>query len=241
MPIGCPSMYSFGENLSQRSLHLSKTSKIAFNLSNITPENIVRFAFHEMQTYPDHHLIEQNWDELKLLYYGTQYIPNKDASILLPREISHPLIQGNRYHCFINIPTWLDFLRGIDLSIGSKLHGNVAAVLSGCPALFMPLDSRMRELVAYHDFPAIPHMQVKEEDQIEKLVQKVDMTSHLKKHKANFERFVGFLNKNSVPHIYLDDIGRKDAPLDEKIAQISYHKVESILHRSNQEVTKRIG
>lgn len=230
-----------GENLSQRSLYLSKTLKIAFNLSNITPENIVRFAFHEMQTYPDHHLIEQNRDELKLLYYGTQYIPNKDASILLSREISHPLIQENRYHCFINIPTWLDFLRGIDLSIGSKLHGNVVDVLSGCPALFMPLDSRMRELVAYHDFPAIPHMQVKEDDQIEKLVQKVDMTSHLKKHKANFERFVGFLNKNSVPHIYLDDIGRKDAPLDKKIAQISYHEVESILHRSNQEVTKRIG
>ena len=241
MPIGCPSMYAFGENLPQRALQLSESSKISFNLSSITPENIMRFAFQEMQTYKNHYLVEQNRDELRLLYYGTEYRPNKNASALLPRRISHPLLQEDRYHIYINIPTWVSFLHSIDFSVGSKLHGNVAAVLSGCPALFMPLDSRMRELAAYHDFPSIPYMHIKEDDQIKDLIEKVDLTSHLKKHNANFERFIGFLNKNNVPHIYQDDIARKDAPLDTKMAQISYHEVESILHCSNQEVIRRIG
>lgn len=239
--IGCPSMYALGTHLSQRDISLSETSKIAFNLSSITPENIVRFAFNEMQTFKNHYLVEQNIDETKLLYYGKQYQPNKSASVLLPRKISHPLLQENRYRIFVNIPTWLEFLRDMNLSIGSKLHGNVAALLAGCPALFMPIDSRMRELVAYHKFPAIPYMEIQESDTIANLIEKIDMKSHLKCQRKNFEHFVEFLNCNRLDHIYKNDHERTDAPLDEKMKAIDYYCIESILECSNQEVVRRIG
>ena len=240
MPIGCPSMYALGRELPQRPLQLSESSKIAFNLSSITPENIMRFAFNEMQVYKDHYLIEQNRDELRLLYYGDQYRPRKTASPLLPRKLSNPLLREDRYHIFINVPTWLEFLRGMDLSIGSKLHGNVAGIMAGCPTLFMPLDSRMRELVAYHDFPSIPYMDVREDDRIKELISRVDLTSHLKKQAQNFDRFVGFLDRNGCQHIYSDDITRTTVPLDEKMAQISYHQVVSILYSSPEEILRRI-
>lgn len=241
-PIGCPSVYALGRTLSQRQLSLTSESRIAFNLSSITPENIMRFAFHEMERYPDHYLIEQNQDELRLLYYGTTYKPNKNASVLLPRKISHDLLSEDRYHIFINIPTWFRFLQNVDLSIGSKLHGNVAAVLSGAPALFIPLDSRMRELVDYHCFPSIPYMQINEYDHIEDLISKVDMRSHLIKHADNFDHYIDFLNRNCINHIYKTNAGQaKTAPLDYKMESISYHEVESILHCSNQEVLRRIG
>lgn len=241
-PIGCPSVYALGRTLPQRQLNLTSESRIAFNLSSITPENIMRFAFHEMERYPNHHLIEQNQDELRLLYYGTPYNPNKNASVLLPRKISHSLLQEDRYHIFINVPTWIHFLQNIDLSIGSKLHGNVAAVLSGAPALFMPLDSRMRELAAYHAFPSVPYMQVNEYDHIEDLIGKVDMESHLKQHAGNFDHYIDFLNRNCIDHIYKSDSNYAGpSSLDNKMKEISYCEIESILHCSNQEVLRRIG
>ena len=239
IPIGCPSMYSCGKKLPYRKLELNEDSTIAFNLSSITPENIMRFAFSEMRRYPNHELIEQNRDELKLFYYGSPYAPNKSASVLLPRKISHPLLQENRYHIFINVPTWIRFLSKCDLSIGSKLHGNIAAVIAGCPALFMPLDSRMRELVAYHNFPSIPYSLVSADDRICDLLEKVDITSYLKVQGHNFNRFVDFLNMNGLDSIYLKNRDRTDAPLDEKIKKIDYFDPESILCCTNQEALRR--
>lgn len=240
-PIGCPSVYARGGELYKNRLSLTKESKLSFNLSSITPENVMRFAFHEMERYPNHYLVEQNQDELRLLYYGTPYKPNKDASVLLPRKVSNRLLQEDRYHIFINIPTWLNFLSSMDLSIGSKLHGNVAAILAGIPVFFMPLDSRMRELVSYHNFPSVPYTQIKENDHIEELISKIDMDSHLKRHPENFSHFLDFLNRNNIEHIYKNDIKRKSAPLDKKMREISYQEVVSILQCSNQEVLERIG
>lgn len=238
-PIGCPSMYAKGKALDQRQINLSDESRIAFNLSSITPENIMQFAFCQMQSYKNHYLVEQNQDELKLLFYGSKYKPNKNASELLPRDVFNPLMQKDRYRIFINIPTWLNFLRTIDLSIGSKLHGNVAAVLSGCPAIFFPLDSRMRELVAYHAFPAITHDAVKPTDTIREIVEKIDLRSHIVQQGQNFQHFLYFLNKNQIDHIYKEDSDRQEAPLDELIAQRTYCQVESALYCKNDELIRR--
>lgn len=238
-PIGCPSMYAKGKILKQRQINISNESKIAFNLSSITPENIMQFAFCQMQNYKNHYLVEQNQDELKLLFYGSKYHPNKNASQLLPRDISHPLLQENRYHIFINIPTWFNFLHTIDLSIGSKLHGNIAAVLSGCPAIFFPLDSRMRELAAYHAFPAIVHDAVRPTSTIKEMVEKINLKSHILQQEQNFQHFLYFLNKNQIDHIYTYNSDRQEAPLDKLMAQKDYFQVESALYCKKDELIRR--
>lgn len=238
-PIGCPSMYARGGKIDQRQLELSEDSRIAFNLSSRTPENIMQFAFNQMQIYKDCHLIEQNRDELRLLFYGNKYHPNKNASKLLPRDISNSLILENRYHIFINIPTWLSFLQSIDLSVGSKLHGGVAAVLSGCPVIFFPFDARMRELIEYHSLPSITHTDVRPNDTIKEMIEKIDLRSHITRQEETFRHFLSFLNKNGMEHIYKHDPYRKWAPLDGLMEQTHYYQVESAIHCKNDELIRR--
>ena len=246
--IGCPSMYTFGRELPQRKLQFSSDDKlisstrISCNMSSITPENVLGFLFAQMNRFPNHFCIEQNEAELRLLYNGIRYITNqKDNSTLLPLEITHPLLKEDRYKFFINVKTWFEFFETIDLCIGSKLHGNVAGILSGCPTLFIPIDGRMRELVSYHNFPSIPYNCIEETDKLEDVLENVDLQSHLKRQGENFDRFIAFLDKNGLNHIYKEDKTIKNAPVDKLMKEKEYPVVESILSCSRDEAVRRFN
>ncbi|WP_205128529.1 polysaccharide pyruvyl transferase family protein, partial [Salmonella enterica] len=55
-----------------------------------------------------------------------------------PVSMEDPAYQNDRVRFFLNVPTWLDFLRKADLSFGARLHGNIAATIAGTPSLLLP-------------------------------------------------------------------------------------------------------
>ena len=59
----------------------------------------------------------------------------------------------DRVRFFVNVPSWFSYMKERDITIGGRLHGNIAGVLCGCAPIFIPQDARMRELVEYHHFP----------------------------------------------------------------------------------------
>ena len=87
MVIGCPSMYSCGRHLPIRPLStgtdgcLPAETRIAFNMSAITPDSVLKFLFSEIDRYPNHHVVEQNEAELRLLYFGLPYVSKKHHRI----------------------------------------------------------------------------------------------------------------------------------------------------------------
>lgn len=112
-------------------------------------------------------------------------------------------------------------------------------MISGCPALFIPWDSRMQEFAAYHALPSVLPSQLREDVHIEDLVERVDLTSHLKRHHETFGRFIRFLDKNHLEHIYKDDINRLEAPLDQKLIKYHHQEVGAILHCTKEEAICR--
>ncbi len=247
--IGCPSMYTFGRELPRRkNIHfdekgeLLKSTKISFNASSKTPTVVYRFLDREMKRFPEHWLVEQNESELRLLYYGIKYKPALEVDKdIYPLTISHPLFKEDRYRIFINVKSWFEFERGMDLSIGCKLHGNVAAVISGCPAVFIPIDGRMRELIAYHKFPTYDYADINENTTIEEILSKIDFEPMYEAQAGNFERFVQFLDDNGLDHIYKKDINRKDAFIDRLMANIEYPLAENILTVGRKEMIRRFN
>lgn len=237
--IGCPSLYIGGGALTQRPFTLSKETAISFNLAADAPHNVMAFAVREMDAYINHYLVEQNIGEARLLFFGTPFGANKSNNQLLPRDISHPLLQENRYKFFVNAPTWINFLKTVDLSVGCKLHGNIAAIIAGTPAIFVTLDSRMREITAYHALPAIPYMEVGEETRIQDLLEQLDMRAYMDRHSQNFQNFVGFLNRNGLSHIYEKDVSPQRVPLDEAITQISFPYIQPALSCTTAELVQR--
>jgi Polysaccharide pyruvyl transferase len=49
-------------------------------------------------------------------------------------------------NAFLDVPAWLEFLRGFDVSIGARIHGALLAVAAGIPAVCVVHDDRTREL-----------------------------------------------------------------------------------------------
>jgi len=245
--IGCPSMYSFGRQLNMRQNVkftengvLSPDTRLVYNLSSKTPEQVVKFLIEQGNRFPEHYATNQAYDEMLLLHYGIEFNPSQPIDRdIFPWNVDHELIRSDRYKMFINAKPWFDFMKTMDLSIGCKLHGNVAAVISGCPAIFMPIDGRMIELINMHQFPHIAVADLKPNDTIESVMERVDMKSYIDAQPRNFDRFISFLHKNKLPTIYDEDMNLTEAPLDKQMSTIEYPLVTNILHCDRAEMIAR--
>lgn len=213
MAIGCPSMYTFGRNLNIRKVRLTPQSRISVNASAIAPNHVHEFLYRTMQAIPDHFFLPQLLAELRLLYTGRPYVPKSGCSPY-PCRITDDVYRKDRVRFFLRATEWIDFLKQIDLSVGSRMHGNITAILAGTPSILIPHDARMRELVDYHALTHIPAKEITPETDIFSLVSSLDLEKPVRVHGRNFDRFISFLDKNGLNHIYKDGKDPDKVPLD---------------------------
>ena len=240
--IGCPSMYTFGRQLHQRPLQLTETSRISVNYSTTATEEMMQFLFEVTQKYPNSQYVGQRTAELATLYVGKENL--KKADPYYPSSLLHPLYRQNKVRVFSSANSWFRNMESVDLSIGGRLHGNVAAVLSGAPIIIIPHDARMRELTAYHDFPCVPANQLLPDMELDEVAASVDLSSHLRKQPQNFEHFVDFLNLNGICHIYQENPNRRSAPIDTLLPEVmdtyDYLGFEPATVCSREEILDRV-
>ena len=97
----------------------------------------------------------QNMQTLALMLDGK--LPGQNTpgwpSTGVPVSSKHPLIRENRVRFFLDPKTWFDHLAQYDFSFGTRIHGNIAALLAGTPAVLLAHDSRTLELADYHQIP----------------------------------------------------------------------------------------
>ena len=230
--IGCPSVYTFGKHLSSKPLTLDDDTRISINYGHTCPPEAISFLNALVEGKANCQFVGQRLKELLTLYIGMEKEEGVESPGY-PIGLSDPLYAQNQIRFFVNAESWLENLKHMDLSIGSRIHGNIAAVLSGTSAVFLPLDSRTREVCEYHRFPFLPAASISAEDRLEDVLASLDMDSHIKAHAANFAHFLDFLNQNGIDHIYKEDPERQDAPLDQALASLdkdlSLRGVESIV------------
>jgi hypothetical protein len=56
---------------------------------------------------------------------------------------------------FFSVDAWLEWCRAYDLSIGTRLHGNIIAMQAGVPSIVITHDGRTEELASTLSMPAI--------------------------------------------------------------------------------------
>ncbi|MBS4204775.1 polysaccharide pyruvyl transferase family protein [Lederbergia citrea] len=216
--IGCPSMYTFGRELHIRETNITKDSIVSVNSSLLSPKNVLDFITRGMEEYPNHYFIPQWMKEMKLVYAGTPSVAKSSNNY--PVKMSDPTYMNDRVRFFLNVPTWLDFLRQADLSFGARLHGNITATIAGTPSILLPKDARMRELAEYHSLTHVMANEITDKTKLSDLIEKVDFQSPTKKQGENFDKYISFLNKNNVNHIYKDTMTPAIVPLEEKLSKI---------------------
>lgn len=238
MPIGCPSMYSFGPELTIRTSDITRESRVCFNTSVTTPDNIHEFIDRIIKEFPNYQFVPQVLSELRLLYTGSPYV-NK-GNPLYPCEITNEVYNGEHARFFINIPTWLEFLKTADFSFGSRLHGNIAATLAGTPSILFPKDARVRELSEYHHLTSVPCQEINEQTNIWDLIEKADFHDVSRYQEENFSRFLKFLEMNGIDHIYEDGKAPEQVPLDVMMSKVEMKPpVTSIAACTLEEMNER--
>lgn len=195
--IGCPSMYARGMKVEIEKPVLTEQSKINVNYSVLSPTEVIRFLNRILDERNDTWLTAQRINELKLLYLGTSYRHQQEKPEY-PTSICDSVYQRNQVRFFINAVQWIESMKEMDFSIGGRMHGNIAAWISGTPALFFPHDGRMRELVEFHRLPSVPAQEVGKMENLEEAIEKADWRSAKLCQELNFRRYMDFLTMNGL-------------------------------------------
>ncbi|MEU8704784.1 polysaccharide pyruvyl transferase family protein [Streptomyces sp. NPDC048565] len=203
--IGCPSMFMDGETFTveKKAESLTAESRISVNGSHSAVRShgldaIIRQA-HER--YPNLRFVGQNLLEAQLLHW--RETSNRiGAQTSMPTHPSHPMYREGKVRLYVDPATWIDELRAFDFSFGSRIHGNIAALLAGVPSTVLCSDSRTLELCRYF---GIPHRKISETpkniDPAE-LYESADFSELVNGHKERFLRFTGFMERNGLENTF---------------------------------------
>lgn len=203
--IGCPSMFLHGETFPtpRDPGTLDASSRIAVNLSPgaTSVGDVAGLAQHAYERFPHLTYFAQNLSDAELLFWGDTS-EAAGTALPLPRHRSHPLFQEDKVRVPLDPRTWMEELAGFDFSYGTRIHGNIAALLAGTPAVVLAHDSRTLELCRYFD---IPHRMLKDlpgDVHPADLHAEADYGPLVDNHKERFRRFREFLDRNSLDNVF---------------------------------------
>lgn len=195
--IGCPSMFWHGPDLPEPRLgDPGDDPRLAINLKPgvpLPPDWVTAvLTDHARLTY-----FPQDRADMSLMMWGDGDAVAGDAGF--PHRLGHPLFRdhGARFH--VDAETWVDDLRDFDLSIGTRIHGNVVAVLAGVPAHVLVHDARTRELADYFEVVRTPAREIERLDPRDPFGRH-DWQAVVRGHGGRFGTYRAYLEAHGLPH-----------------------------------------
>ena len=222
--IGCPSMFMYGPDLhvEKKVDSLASDSPIALNVSPYVPQ-MAPISLYAAEHFPRLVYMAQNIQTLELMLYGS-YPKGKKMNALAasgaPITLDHPLIRSDRVRFFLDPKTWFDHLSQYEFSFGTRIHGNIAALLSGTPALLLAHDSRTLELAEYHEIPHRTITSIEDDADAISLYAESDWNRLNKAHPDRWDHFASFLKEHRLTHVYEE--GQDANAFDDRLAATEY-------------------
>ena len=218
--IGCPSMFMNGPDLSvtRKVDALTKYSNISLNISPYL-RRMGPISIDHANRYPNLLYTAQDHITLGLMLNGT-YVPKNPAPEGVPASLEHPLIRDNRVRFCLDPKTWMEHLSRFDFSFGSRIHGNICAILAGTPPLVLPHDSRTLELADYHEIPRRVLNNAIGRADAARLYAKADWGPTVRGHAERWQRMEAFLRKQGLDHVY--QAGESPQAFDERLAATDF-------------------
>lgn len=211
--VGCPSMFLHGSKLPEVKPLRNEADSLFLINSKVEFENKSRLILlnNMIKEHPNYIFAPQRLGDMINSYYGIDF------------RMNYTKVSGKRFYdnaksvCFTSPYRWIDYVsKNVDLSIGTRLHGNIACVLGGVPSFIVAPDQRVSELAKYHNIAYIPFEQTDKNTNISSLIENVDFNRVHIGHKERFNHFVDMLEKNGIntaysenrdiSHVYFDDV-----------------------------------
>ncbi|MFF7332954.1 polysaccharide pyruvyl transferase family protein [Streptomyces sp. NPDC090306] len=203
--IGCPSMFLYGDTFPalRKPGTFGPETRIALNLSpNARPVgDIAGLAARTAERFPRLMYFAQNMVDAELLYWGDTSAESGYVDDF-PLQLSHDLFREGKVTVPLDPKTWLEDLAEYDFAFGTRIHGNVAALLAGTPAVVLTHDSRTLELCRYFDIPHRMFRGLPVDTDPATLYEEADFGPMYAGHAERFARMTAFLTRNDLENAY---------------------------------------
>lgn len=206
--IGCPSNFinpntQLGQQIAQGFARVNSRSAIALNLEYFGPEKEKVKALTDLLRKQGGFAVFQSDTDLvaqirrdpdlemtksRLEYYAKYFLGSTNGD-----DFEAFVAQYARL--FIHVPSWLDVLRSVDLSIGTRFHGNMMATQVGRPAIVFTHDARTQELCEATGIPSLPWESVKAPISLDEILSQIrfDPEAYDRNRQSHATRYVAIL------------------------------------------------
>lgn len=192
---GCPSFY---RNLQNLSVDKASVPRENFRLAvNGNKKHLTALRTELFQRY-DSVLFSQG--DLLRVGLDRWRTPWRDLRRVLGDGFSLDLLSSGRVRLFGDITPWIEELRRYHFSIGTRIHGNIIALLSGVPALVVAHDSRTAEMANFYRIPTIPLHSLRRGFDPYDLYQAADYTPMIAGYPDRLANMARFLEANGLQH-----------------------------------------
>ena len=169
--------------------------------------------------YPNLEYIAQDRDSLRLLLWGDEP-EGASPSSPMPIHRSHPLIRDDKTRFYVDPWPWLDDVRRMDFMFGTRIHGNIVALLAGTPSYVIAHDTRTLELARYFGIPHRTTAEVTPDMDAADLYAEADYAGVMTGHAARFAVFTDYLERQGLRHVFQP--GEDPTAFDRRIAAIDF-------------------
>lgn len=200
--IGCPSAYKYLDG-EYKILKAPTSERVMFTTTtgNEHERKIVEMGMSARATW-----IMQMMTEMPEVALEGKMPNEKWMQIRFPGLTATPeefkIFMQEHAKMFFRINDWYDYYKEQDFtfSYGSRFHGNMSALRSGIPALWIVHDSRTTELVNTLKLPNIDFETFDKIKSIEELINYCDYSEFYKNYKQLTKEYVNFLEENNLKH-----------------------------------------
>ena len=187
--LGCPSMYLYPENIINLKEVVSHEVKDIISAGYLSiPGRLARLSkpFRNKNFKVDYVIQGQ------ISNFSTEQVYFNDAtgeydSEIIKKSLENkvPNIPFRKYYHFNSVDAWTHCCSKYDLYIGDRLHGGIAALQAGIPAIILYHDLRVQELT---DFWGIPSISLKDfsEVSIDELINEKLSSAALNRFKSQY-------------------------------------------------------
>jgi len=198
--IGCPSMFLHGPDVrvEKRTETLDRTARVSFSVTPRVGEMAPVIGRH-VGRFRNLRYVPQDHETLGLMLWGTALADFPEPSPL-PFHPSHALFRDDRARFFVDPEPWIAYERTMDFAFGDRIHGNVAAVLAGTPALLLAHDTRTLELARHHGIPYRMVTDVAPHEDATHFYEQADYSAFNAGHPERWRHFESYLHRQGLQH-----------------------------------------
>ena len=202
--IGCPSVQYFGKRFEKRlegyQDFSSKTKIAVYYTAYMYDNDEAIFLYKLLKNHKESYVFFTDKVEAELLW-DHKPMPQNRVHDLLPTYPGHFIIRGKRANFFATQKRLMESLSGFDFTIGTRIHGIIASILSGVPGILLSTSLRTLEIAQYHNIPYIMRSDIQETTSVELLYYKacLGMKKFYESYDEKLDVYTAFLRENNLP------------------------------------------